>query len=163
VIGDAFLAADLASQVGRYPAALDDALVAYEALLDNGTPPRDIALVGESVGDGRGLVMSPYADSPCPGRPWKPGATSTRCSAGNLQTRAADYLAGQDAALALISPVFADLSCPPPLLIQAGTHEVLLDDALSPPTTSRHSRCRGHARHRAWGAPRLPGCLLPDP
>jgi acetyl esterase/lipase len=30
----------------------------------------------------------------------------------------------------LISPVFADLSGLPPLIIQAGTHEVLLDDAI---------------------------------
>ena len=43
--------------------------------------------------------------------------------------RVADYTAGQDPALGLISPVFADLSGLPPLLIQAGTHEVLLDDA----------------------------------
>ena len=42
----------------------------------------------------------------------------------------ADYTAGQDAALGLISPIFADLSGLPPLIIQAGTHEVLLDDAL---------------------------------
>jgi acetyl esterase/lipase len=47
----------------------------------------------------------------------------------NLQPRVADYTAGQDAALGLISPVFADLSGLPPLIIQAGTHEVLLDDA----------------------------------
>jgi monoterpene epsilon-lactone hydrolase len=47
-----------------------------------------------------------------------------------LQPRVADYTPGQDAALGLISPVFADLSGLPPLIIQAGTHEVLLDDAL---------------------------------
>jgi acetyl esterase/lipase len=96
VMGDAFLAADLASQVGRrtgakvisvdyrlapehpYPAAVDDALAAYEALLNNGTTPSDIVFAGESAGGGlatlvnardRGLplpaaayVMSPYAD-----------------------------------------------------------------------------------------------------
>jgi monoterpene epsilon-lactone hydrolase len=45
-------------------------------------------------------------------------------------SRVADYTAGQDAALGLISPIFADLSGLPPLIIQAGTHEVLLDDAL---------------------------------
>jgi hypothetical protein len=44
--------------------------------------------------------------------------------------RVADYTAGHDAALGLISPIFADLSGLPPLIIQAGTHEVLLDDAL---------------------------------
>jgi acetyl esterase/lipase len=47
-----------------------------------------------------------------------------------LQTRVSDYTAGQDAALGLISPLFADLSGLPALIIQAGTHEVLLDDAL---------------------------------
>jgi len=48
----------------------------------------------------------------------------------NLQSRVTDYTAGQDAALGLISPIFADLSGLPPLIIQAGTHEVLLDDAI---------------------------------
>src|SRR5258708_39623597 len=44
--------------------------------------------------------------------------------------RVADYTAGHDAAAGLISPIFADLSGLPPLVIQAGTHEVLLDDAV---------------------------------
>src|SRR6185436_15758736 len=48
----------------------------------------------------------------------------------NLQARVTDYTAGQDAALGLISPIFADLSGLPPLIIQVGTHEVLLDDAV---------------------------------
>ena len=47
-----------------------------------------------------------------------------------LQPRVADYAPGQDVALGLISPVFADLSGLPPLIIQAGSHEVLLDDAV---------------------------------
>ena len=47
-----------------------------------------------------------------------------------LQARVADYTSGHDPALGLISPVFADLSGLPPLIIQAGTHEVLLDDAI---------------------------------
>src|ERR1700749_2191324 len=67
VMGDAALAADLASQIGRrtqakvisvdyrlgpedpYPAAVDDALAAYKALLDNGTAASDIAFAGESA------------------------------------------------------------------------------------------------------------------
>jgi acetyl esterase/lipase len=48
----------------------------------------------------------------------------------NLRSRVADYTSGQDAALGLISPIFADLSGLPPLIIQAGSHEVLLDDAV---------------------------------
>src|SRR3954449_10063807 len=70
VMGDAFLAAGLASQVGRrtqakvisvdyrlapehpYPAAVDDALAAYEGLLQTGIAPADIAFAGESAGGG---------------------------------------------------------------------------------------------------------------
>lgn len=47
-----------------------------------------------------------------------------------LRVRAPEYLAGADAADPLISPVFGDLSGLPPLLIQVGSHEVLLSDAL---------------------------------
>jgi acetyl esterase/lipase len=167
VLGDAFLAADLASQVGRrtrakvisvdyrlapehpYPAAVDDALAAYEALLRNGTAPSDIAFAGESAGGGlavatlvnardHGLplpaaafVMSPYADLTLAGTTMETKReVDTLMSRENLQARVADYTSGQDAALGLISPIFADLSGLPPLIIQAGSHEVLLDDAV---------------------------------
>ncbi len=167
VMGDAFLAADLASQVGRradakaisvgyrlapedpYPAAVDDALAAYEALLDNGIAPSDVAFAGESAGGGlaiatlvnardRGLplpaaafVMSPYADLTLAGTTMETRReVDPLLSFEALQARVPDYTAGRDAALGLISPVFADLSGLPPLIIQAGTHEVLLDDAL---------------------------------
>ena len=167
VIGDAFQAAGLASQVGRrtgakvisvdyrlapehpYPAAVDDALAVYEALLRGGTAPSDIAFAGESAGGGlavatlvnardhglplpaAALVMSPYADLTLSG-----ATMETKREADPLfipqafPARVADYTAGQDPALGLISPIFADLSGLPPLIIQAGTHEVLLDDAI---------------------------------
>src|SRR5207244_7249835 len=78
-------------------------------------------------------VMSPYADLTLAG----PTMDTKRevdplMSRENLQSRVADYAAGQDAALGLISPIFADLSGLPPLIIQAGTHEVLLYDAVLP-------------------------------
>ena len=167
VLGDAFQAADLASQVGRrtrarvisvdyrlapehpYPAAVDDALAAYEALLQNGTAPSDIVFAGESAGGGlavatlvnardHGLplpaaayVMSPYADLTLAGKTMDTKReVDVLMSRGNLQSRVTDYTAGQDAALGLISPIFADLSGLPPLIIQVGTHEVLLDDAI---------------------------------
>jgi monoterpene epsilon-lactone hydrolase len=167
VMGDAFLAADLASQVGRragarvfsvdyrlapehpYPAAVDDALAAYEALLNSGAAPSDIVFAGESAGGGLAIatlvnardhglplpaaayVMSPYADLTLAGTTMETRREADPLlSRDNLQARIADYTAGQDAALGLISPIFADLSGLPPLIIQAGTHEVLLDDAL---------------------------------
>ena len=58
------------------------------------------------------------------------GEVDVLMSRENLQSRVSDYTSGRDAALDLISPIFADLSGLPPLIIQAGTHEVLLDDAV---------------------------------
>ena len=69
--------------------------------------------------------------SPWPGRPWKPGARSTRCSAGKPSKPESPTIRRDTTPLSgLISPIFADLSGLPPLIIQAGTHEVLLDDAV---------------------------------
>jgi len=69
--------------------------------------------------------------SPWPGRPWKPGARTTRCSAGKpSKPESPTIRRDKTSALGLISPIFADLSGLPPLIIQAGTHEVLLDDAV---------------------------------
>ena len=167
VLGDAVQAAGLASQVGArtgakvisvdyrlapehpYPAAVDDALAAYQALLEGGTAPADIVLAGESAGGGLAVAtlvnardhglplpaaafpMSPYADLTLAG-----ATMETKRAADPLFTpqafppRVADYTAGHDPALGLISPIFADLSGLPPLVIQAGSHEVLLDDAV---------------------------------
>jgi len=167
VMGDAFLAAGLASEVARrtqakvisvdyrlapehpYPAAVDDALAAYEALLADGIAPWEIAFAGESAGGGlavatlvnardHGLrlpaaafVMSPYADLTLAGTTIDTRrAADPLLSREALQARVPDYTAGEDPGLALMSPIFADLFGLPPLIIQAGSHEVLLDDAL---------------------------------
>jgi monoterpene epsilon-lactone hydrolase len=47
-----------------------------------------------------------------------------------LRVRAREYIAGADASDPLISPIFGDLSGLPPLLIQVGSHEILLSDAI---------------------------------
>jgi acetyl esterase/lipase len=167
VMGDAFLAAGLAAQIARrtrakvisvgyrlapehpYPAAADDALAAYQALLQNGTDPAGIVFAGESAGGGLAIatlvnardhglplpaaayVMSPYADLTLAGTTMQTKRDADPLlSPDALQARVSDYTAGHAAALPLISPVFADLSGLPPLIIQAGTHEVLLDDAI---------------------------------
>ena len=75
--------------------------------------------------------MSPYADLTLAGTTMETRReVDPLLSEELLRARVTDYTAGQDAALGLISPLFADLSGLPPLIIQAGTHEVLLDDAL---------------------------------
>jgi monoterpene epsilon-lactone hydrolase len=132
-----------------YPAAVDDALAAYKGLLDAGTAPSNIVFAGESAGGGlavatlvnardQGLplpvgayAMSPYADLTLAGASIKgKGALDPLLSQVALEARVPDYVADSDPALGLISPIFADLSGLPPLIIQAGSHEVLLDDAL---------------------------------
>ena len=75
--------------------------------------------------------MSPYVDLTLAGTTMETRReVDPLLSLEALQARVPDYTSGQDAALGLISPVFADLSGLPPLIIQAGTHEVLLEDAV---------------------------------
>ncbi|KAB2382941.1 alpha/beta hydrolase [Actinomadura montaniterrae] len=141
-----------------FPAAVDDALAAYRTLLDRGTPAGSIAVTGESAGGGLALalllairdaglpqpssaiVLSPWTDLTQSG-----GTMTTRADADPaltrraLQTRAADYLAGADPRTPLASPLHADLRGLPPLLIQAGGREILLDDALRLATRAAHA------------------------
>ncbi len=198
-MGDAALAADLASQVARrtrskaisvdyrlapehpYPAAVDDALAAYEALLHNGTGPSDITFAGESAGGGLAIatlvnardhglplpaaafVMSPYADLTLAGTTMETKRDADPLlSKEALRARVTDYTSGQDPALGLISPIFADLSGLPPLIIQAGTHEVLLDDAVRLARQAATADVEVTLDITSRRAPRLPG-LLPDP
>jgi epsilon-lactone hydrolase len=75
--------------------------------------------------------MSPYVDLTLTGTTMESRhEVDPLLSRELLQPRVTDYTAGQDAGLPLISPIFADLSGLPPLIIQGGTDEVLLDDAL---------------------------------
>jgi acetyl esterase/lipase len=77
------------------------------------------------------FVMSPYADLTLAGSTMETKREADPLlSPEALLARVTDYTAGQDAALGLISPIFAELSGLPPLIIQAGTHGVLLDDAI---------------------------------
>ncbi len=131
-----------------HPAAVDDALAAYRGLLAEGQPASRIAVAGESAGAGLALatlVAARDAGLPLPGAavlmsPWVDltlGSASMRSkadadpvlSAAALRRRVDEYAGNDDRTAPLISPLFADLGGLPPLLIQAGSHEVLLDDA----------------------------------
>ncbi|HEY4020632.1 MAG TPA: alpha/beta hydrolase [Pseudonocardiaceae bacterium] len=132
----------------RFPTAVDDALAAYRGLLED-VPSERIAFVGESAGGGlavAALVAARDAGLPQPASaavfsPWVDLTVSGASAVGKaavdpsltpaaLRTRAGDYLNGADPAAPLASPVFADLTGLAPLLIQVGSHEILLDDAV---------------------------------
>jgi acetyl esterase/lipase len=157
------LAADVARRAGAraisveyrlapenpFPAAVEDAVAAYRALLADGTPSSKIAFVGESAGGGlvvatlvalkdaglpqpsSAVVFSPWADLTLSGASLAGKAeVDPALTPQGMRTRARDYLGETDAASPLASPIFADLTGLAPLLIQVGSHEILLDDAV---------------------------------
>jgi acetyl esterase/lipase len=123
-------------------------VAAYRWLLGRGVSPASIAIAGDSAGGGltvatlvalrdrriplpgAAVAISPWSDLGCAGE------TMTTCAAldpmvqrTDLLAMAAAYLGGADPRTPLASPLHADLRGLPPLLVQVGTRETLLDDA----------------------------------
>lgn len=133
----------------RFPAALDDAVASYEWLLAQGIRASRIALAGDSAGGGLVLSLLVRARNeglPLPAcavcsSPWTDLAGtggSLRSNDGlcatfrpeNIPEFAAVYLGGANAVDPYASPVYADLGGLPPVLLQIGSNELLLDDSL---------------------------------
>jgi acetyl esterase/lipase len=131
-----------------FPAPVEDALTAYRWLLAHGYSPRNIALGGDSAGGGlvaAALVAMRYTGEPLPAAgvcisPWidmeASGASFTSnarvdpsVSKERIVNIARVYLAGKNPRAPLASPMYADLHGLPPLLVQVGSIETLLDDA----------------------------------
>ena len=131
-----------------FPAAIDDALAAYRALLER-HPAERIAFSGESAGGGlvlatllaaRGaglplpaaaVVISPWTDMTLSGQSIAGKADADPIiTAADLHSARTDYLGDQDPSNPLASPALADLRGLPPLLIQVGSYEALVDDAV---------------------------------
>jgi acetyl esterase/lipase len=130
-----------------FPAGIDDCVEAYQYLLAQGYQGHQITLAGDSAGGG--LVMatmlriqhgnlaqpgalvliSPLADQCLPRRKRVSDGIDSLLRWSNLQASAHSYLQGHDARDPLVSPVFANLSHFPPMLIQVGSDEILLEDA----------------------------------
>ncbi len=132
-----------------FPAPVEDALAAYRFLLASGIAPERIAIAGDSAGGGLvvaamlairgaglpqpgcGWCISPWVDLQSTGASMNDNAARdpTVQKAGILDF-AGIYLAGADPRSPLASPIHGDLHGLPPLLIQVGAVETLLDDAL---------------------------------
>ncbi|MFX1735864.1 alpha/beta hydrolase [Paraburkholderia sp. A1RI_3L] len=130
-----------------FPAALDDALAAYRQLIADGTPPQSIVIAGDSAGGGLalatlvalrdagdalpagGILFSPWTDLAATGATLRSNDGVDPMFAGAALARAAKiYLGETEPTHPYASPLYADLHGLPPLFMQAGSTEVLLDD-----------------------------------
>ncbi len=132
-----------------FPAAIDDVLAAWRWLrTDQDLSARSIAVAGDSAGGGlavallvatrdageaspaAAVLMSPTVDLTSSGASMTERADQDPISTpAMLRQLAADYLAGAHPKTPLASPLFASLSGLPPLLVQAGTADLLLSDS----------------------------------
>jgi len=133
----------------RFPAPLEDAIAAYGWMLDKGLSPENIAFAGDSAGGNLVLaaMLSLRERAPLPAAavlmsPW----TDLAASGASYVNRAdADPIHGRPMILALAknylgrdgdpfhpmaSPLYAELAGLPPLLIQVGDRETVLDDSV---------------------------------
>lgn len=131
-----------------FPAGLEDCAAAYRWLLDAGTPARHIVMAGDSAGAGlalscllqlrdaglplpRGAVlMCPWVDLTLTGESFRDKVdVDPLLTQDMLRTFAEIYLADASPTAPLASPLAADLAGLPPLFIQVGSDDLLLDDA----------------------------------
>lgn len=131
-----------------FPAAVEDSVAAYRWMLDNGAQAGRTAVAGDSAGGGltvaalvairdaklklpaAGVCLSPWIDLEGVGESMTAKATvDPMVQKAGLVEMAKLYLGGKDARTPLAAPLYADLSGLPPLLIQVGTWETLLDDS----------------------------------
>jgi acetyl esterase/lipase len=133
-----------------YPAPVEDAINAFQLLLSQKIAPENIVIAGDSAGGGLALALLVALrdeGAPTPAgavclSPWtdltSSGASVLSCADKDLivdpmalKPAAELYLGGADPRTPLASPLFANLSGLPPILIQVGSDEVLLSDATS--------------------------------
>jgi monoterpene epsilon-lactone hydrolase len=132
----------------RYPAAHDDCRHVYDHLLDQGVQPHELALVGDSAGGGLVLatamrardtgrplpsvigLISPWIDLVCEGPTYATHAARDPMLPTEVMSRcAAQYAGDTDVRDPQLSPLYADLTGLPPMLIQVGTEEILQSDS----------------------------------
>jgi acetyl esterase/lipase len=131
-----------------FPAAVDDAVAAWRWMLAQGLEPGRCAIGGDSAGGGltlatlvalrdRGIalpgaaaLLSPWTDLAGTGASVKTkAAEDPMVTDAGLEAMAQAYLGAADARDPLASPLYADHAGLPPLLIQVGSAEILLDDS----------------------------------
>jgi acetyl esterase/lipase len=133
----------------RFPAPVEDALAAYRWLLDSGFDAARICVAGDSAGGGlavstlvsireaglpapaAGVCLSPWVDMEALGDSMATNAENDpMISREGILDFARTYLNGAALRSPLAAPLYADLTGLPPLLIQVGSAETLLDDSI---------------------------------
>ena len=126
-----------------YPAAVEDALAAYQALLEHGIAPGRVVVAGDSAGGGLALALALRArehDVALPAAlglisPWidltlnglDESIDDPMLTRGWLERCADDY-AGDNRRWPEVSPIYSDLSGLPPMFIQGASDEIIRDD-----------------------------------
>ena len=152
----------------RFPAALDDALTAYRYLRDLGLRPADITFAGDSAGGNlvlaamlaareRGLplpaagaLMSPWTDLTASGASYQSRAEADPIHQRAMILALAKNYLGKDGDVSdpLASPLYADLSRLPPLLVQVGDRETVRDDSVD--LAARAKAAGGEVELQVW-------------
>jgi len=149
-----------------FPAAADDAFTAYRWLLDQGVAAERIVVAGDSAGGGLALgllvrardaelplpagaaLMSPWVDLTGSGESLTTRAAIDPILSPELLVHWATLYAGDDLADPAASPLFADLSGLPPIVVQLGAREILYDDGLR--LVERLLAANGQAEFDVW-------------
>ena len=132
-----------------FPAPVEDSVSAYRWLLSQGIAPEKMVIGGDSAGGGltvaalvalrhvgepmpaAGVCISPWADMEATGQSYTTNAEADpSVSKENILKIAEVYMDGKNPKAPLASPIHADLTGLPPLLLQVGGIEVLLDDSI---------------------------------
>lgn len=130
-----------------HPAAVEDSVKVYGWLLDNGYAPNKIVIAGDSAGGGltaatlvqlrdngtalpaAGVCLSPWTDMECAGESISARADIDPLLSGEMLAQLGNLYAASDLRAPTASPIHADLSGLPPLLIHVGEREILFSDA----------------------------------
>ncbi len=129
-----------------FPAAIDDSVKFYEAVLSSGYQARNILVAGESAGGGLGLALllalkergialpaaavaiSPWTDLTCSGESYHTKNKVSVAPTDSWLVFSKHYAGSTPPGHPLISPLFGDLNGLPPLLINSGVDDELFDD-----------------------------------
>lgn len=151
----------------KFPAAVEDAVQAYQWLLDEGHPPGNIAIAGDSAGGGLAMALllaikdknmplpssavciSPWVDLTASGESVKTRVHRDPMLLGQSEGHfAAQYASREDWENPYASPLFGDLSGLPRVLVHVGTEEILFSDAVR--LTEKLQSYKVRARLRVW-------------